>query len=207
MDVHDRLPSGWSIEALRRAAAIAPRRARFAIARLVLGVIMVVSVFLVEVPAALLWFVGGLTLMASTLSFVVKAAEWSVQVPSLVCDERPKWGGRRFVAWRCEVDGLSAERVERLISDLVRRLDEDAGPSERIGDATTTRIAWGLGRRPSIDAGASGSRRGGDEIADGVWLRIDRPEAPALPVVTVLATDGDAAHRVRGAAAAVDGSS
>lgn len=198
MEVHDRLPSGLSAAGWRALRRSSPGRARAAAVRAAFGVAGLVAVL---APFGVLWATLGALLLLSVLPALRDAGLALVVPPALVLDTRPVWAGRRFTAWRLEVDGLGVDEVAEVVVRMRRALDAAAGPTVEVGDATTTRAAWGLGREAAIDAlevvDGSGSPTAPDA---GVWLRIDRPPDGGAWVVTWLAIEGDSTEALRRAA-------
>lgn len=202
MRVYERRPSGLSVAELRAHAAREPVAARWAIARGVVGVVLLGCIAL---PLGLLAALVGAALVASTLLFARASAVAAIDRPSLVLRGRHKWDGVRRTNWSIEADAplvvaerLAAELDEALGGPLHAFTGED-------GDEGTTRrqvFAGGTDRAAIVAWTVRGAPRlaaTGD--ADGVWIRVE-PAAgdDEPPVIAVLANEGPATDALTQAA-------
>lgn len=197
MRVYERRPSGLAPVQLAALARARPAHAGFAVARVVVGVVLI---GLLALPGGPLWGALGTLLLASSFGFVRAAGRHAMERPALVLTGRPKWDGVRRVSWVVEADDpvAAARRIaDGLDGELGDSLTASGDGDDRRG--TTRRAAfdaagaepvlvgWSIAGRPTLTA---------DGAADGVWLRID-PSTEGPPVVTLLTNEGPAEEALK----------
>lgn len=191
MYVYEKRPSGLGAKELAAQARRDPGAATFAVARALLGVVLI---GLAGAPLGLVWVALGVALVVSVFLFVKAAAAAAVVRPALILIGHPTWEGTRRTAWSIEADPLIevvqrlADRLDTELGDSLTAFDEGAdyrGVTRRAAfddPSHPVHIAWGVGGRPRLKA---------EGDVEGIWIRLEsRVTGPSQ--ATVLANEGRA---------------